>query len=656
MRMNIIGSRQFAMAISVVMLLLGAALRGEDVQQQEEEAFKAAVATIAPSVVRIETFGGQEKVGNVLIGSGPTTGLIVSEDGFILSSAFNFIQKPSSILVTLPTGKRVAAQTVARDHSRMLVLLKVTTDDKLPVAAVVPREELQVGQWALAIGRTYEQADPNVSIGVVSAKDRIWGKAMQCDAKISPNNYGGPLIDIRGRVLGVLVPMSPTAQGEVAGAEWYDSGIGFAVPLVDLLPRLEKLKAGTDLYPGLLGISLKGTDIYADPASLVACQPNGPAAKAGLKAQDTIIEIDGQSIVRQAQLKHALGVKYAGDTVHVVVLRGEEKLPFDIELTDELAAYQHPFVGILPQRIAPQDGGVVVRYVYPSSPAAEGGLAIGDRIMALDGKEIKDYAGLAEALAACEMGKQISLTYRRGEDNLQAQVTPGAQPTTIPTELPPAHGDLPAAPERPPVGVVEIKIPEEKNDCVAYVPNAYHPDVPHGVLLVLCEQGGFDRDKLVARYQAICDKHDVILVLARSADPAKWDMADAAFVRKAVEDVIAHYNVDRARIAALGYQTSGTMAYVTAFSHPDLIRAVAAIEAVPPSRGKPPENEPSRRWSIYIAMATRSPQKSGIDAAIKRLQEMKFPVVVKSTGQTARDLNEEELAEVGRWLDSLDRL
>ena len=76
-------------------------------------------------------------------------------------------------------------------------------------------------------------SQPNVSVGIVSALDRIWGKAIQTDAKISPNNYGGPLVDIAGRVLGVLVPMSPDGSGEVAGVEWYDSGIGFAVPLED---------------------------------------------------------------------------------------------------------------------------------------------------------------------------------------------------------------------------------------------------------------------------------------------------------------------------------------------------------------------------------------------------------------------------------------
>ena len=71
---------------------------------------------------------------------------------------------------------------------------------------------MTVGQWAIAVGRTYEQPEPNLSVGVISATNRIWSKAIQTDAKISPSNYGGPLIDIHGRVLGVLVPLSPQAK------------------------------------------------------------------------------------------------------------------------------------------------------------------------------------------------------------------------------------------------------------------------------------------------------------------------------------------------------------------------------------------------------------------------------------------------------------
>ena len=91
---------------------------------------------VAPCVVRIETLGGLEQVEGQLLGSGPTTGLIVAADGYVLSSAFAFVGKPTSILVTLPSGKRVSATIVARDESRMLVLLKVAADEALARARV----------------------------------------------------------------------------------------------------------------------------------------------------------------------------------------------------------------------------------------------------------------------------------------------------------------------------------------------------------------------------------------------------------------------------------------------------------------------------------------------------------------------------------------
>ena len=125
---------------------------------------------------------------------------------------------------------------------------------------------MTVGQWSIAVGRTYDQPGPNISVGVLSAMGRIGSTAIQTDAKISPANYGGPLVDIHGRVLGILVPLSPQrGGGEVAGAEWYDSGIGFAIPLVDVFEWLPKLKSGKDLHPGVMGITLSpdGSTLYA---------------------------------------------------------------------------------------------------------------------------------------------------------------------------------------------------------------------------------------------------------------------------------------------------------------------------------------------------------------------------------------------------------
>ncbi len=122
-----------------------AAQANQSLAELEERAVQAAAQAVAPSLVKIETVGGMERVGQFLVGTGPTTGLVVSADGLIISSAFNFIQKPDSILVTLADGTRLPAKLVATDHSRMLVLLSVHASGPLTPAEAVPPEEVARG-------------------------------------------------------------------------------------------------------------------------------------------------------------------------------------------------------------------------------------------------------------------------------------------------------------------------------------------------------------------------------------------------------------------------------------------------------------------------------------------------------------------------------
>ncbi|HEX5103829.1 MAG TPA: PDZ domain-containing protein [Pirellulaceae bacterium] len=647
----------------VALVLAAGVSTAQDVQELEEQAVLAAAGAVAPSVVKIETLGGLERVGQVLVGTGPTTGLAVSGDGYVISSAFNFIQQPSSILVTLPSGNRAAATIVARDHSRMLVLLKVNAKESLVVPQAVPRDEIRTGQWSIAVGRTFDQPEPNLSVGVISAVNRIWGKAIQTDAKISPANYGGPLIDIHGHVLGVLVPLSPQGQAsEVAGAEWYDSGIGFAVPLAEINERLEALKSGKDLHAGLLGVSLKPGDPYALPAEVAACQAGSPAYKAGLRAGDTIVELDGTPIRRQVQLKHALGPRYAGDKVHVVATRGKEnveRFEADIELAEKLIPYDHPFLGLLPMRDA-AEGGVAVRYVYSGSPAAEAGLKAGDKIVALDQTAVVDAAQLRNLVANLEPKTKTTLKIERGGESLSLELVPASLPTEIPAELPPARAKEPAAVDPaaapPSVGIVEIKLPEEAAQCVAYVPENYHPSVPHGLVVVLSPAGPVDQVKLAESWKDVCEERQLIVLAPMSAAADKWQPTETAFVRKTIDDVVGRYNIDPLRIAAYGYQSGGSMAYLVGFEHVDRIRAIAVVDAIPPARAKAPDSDPINTLAFYLAVAEKSRVAAGIKALVARLEAAKLPVTQKSLGEQPRELSAEELAELSRWIDALDRI
>jgi serine protease Do len=265
---------------------------------------------------------------------GPTTGLICSADGYILTSSFNFVRDPVVITVTLADERRFVARLIARDRQARLALLKIDAE-ALPTPTWAEARELRSGQWALAAGYGHGGSEPTVSVGIVSALKRMSDQTVQTDAKISPANYGGPLLDVAGRVIGICVPMA-ASEDELAGVEWYDSGIGFAVHHEHILRRLPRMRQGDDLQRGLLGIQLdtRGLVVGTEPDAAdaesappadglrIVGQPLGPAADAGLEAGDVITHIDDQPTPRLVDFRRAVARKAAGDTISVTYRRG----------------------------------------------------------------------------------------------------------------------------------------------------------------------------------------------------------------------------------------------------------------------------------------------------------------------------------------------
>jgi serine protease Do len=639
----------------------------DDLSLREEKAIQAAVAAVAPSVVRIETLGGLETVGGMLVGTGPTTGLIISPDGYIISSAFNFAQKPTQALVYLNDGKRLPATIVSTDFNRKLVLLKVEAD-QLPVAEAAPMKEVQVGQWAIAVGRTFgDGTRPNVSAGIISARNRIWSKAVQTDAKVSPTNYGGPLIDIAGRVVGVLVPLAQDNMGaagnsadaaEVAGVDWYDSGIGFAIPIEQVANNLNRMKKQPELHSGLLGVSLRGSDLYSGDVVIAAAPAGSPAHQAGMKPGDKIVEIDGAAITRQVELRHALGPRYAGDKVEVVALRGAERLERQIELVAKLTPYEHPFLGILPLR-DPGDkaAGVAVRFVYPDSPAATAGFEPQDRIIEFENKTVENRNALIDMIAAEQPEKSVTLEVSRAGNSRAVSLKLARLPESIPQELPAAHGDVAAADsDSRATGVITIKIPEVANNCAAYVPKSYKAAVPHGVVIWLHPPGGYKEDELGATWNDHLARHDLILLAPKSADATKWQRNELEFIRKSLDDLVSRYNIDRKRVVAVGQEGGGTMALLFALANREHVQGAAAIDAALPSRTTIPGNDPIQRQAFFLATFQRSAALKQTEATIKQLRAAKYPVTVKDLGEQSRLLSAEEHAELARWIDALDRI
>jgi serine protease Do len=627
------------------------ATAADDLEQLEQRAFNAAAARVASSVVSIETVGGLETVGKMLVGQGATTGLVVSPDGYIISSAFNFIQKPTSILVGFADGTRAPAKIVATDRSRMLVLLKATVEEKLVVAENAPEAELKVGQWSIAVGRTFDSAQINVSVGVVSAIGRVWGKAVQTDAKISPNNYGGPLVDVRGRVVGVLVPMSPQSTSELAGVEWYDSGIGFAVPMSQVLASFERLKSGQDLYPGILGVVLKQADMFADPVECSGVRPNSPAYKSGFKRGDKIVAVNGREIASRAQLSREINRRYAGESLKVTVARGEQKLERELQLIDKLEPYERPFLGILPQRdrAKGEPVGVVVRYVYADSAAAKSGVKIGDRLVNVGGEAVTDREALAARLADFVIGDKLAVEVLRDGKSVKLELTPAREPTTVPAELPAAVTTNTDKAESPPAtGDVPLKIAEHATQFTVYAPTTCETRRPHGVLLWL---HGTERPKpenIVNVWKPLCDKHELILVVPL-AGQGQWQPADAEAITKALESLQKSHPIDPARIVAHGLQSGAIMAQRLAATQRELIRGVAIVQSqiLAPF----PENEPATPLSWLVAQSKAIDVTAGLD----NLRKAKYTVTTQSQGEKARYFVDAERDEFLRWIDTLDR-
>lgn len=693
---------RFAMFTLVGVCILAATpalAQDDDLDTAREKALRSAVLKVAPSVVQIQTAGGIDIVelggggpmgggGTIRKGAGPTTGLVVAADGFVISSAFNFINKPSEIFVSVPGHKdRYAAKVIANDTTRMLTLLKIEANN-LPVPAAMPRKDIKVGQWAVAVGRTWGSVEtpPSMSIGIISAIERIWGKAVQTDAKVSPVNYGGPLVDVTGRVQGVLVPASPMGQDDTAGHEWYDSGIGFAIPLEDVYTVLPRLKEGQTLKRGFLGITPQSGDIYTAAPTIGTVSPEGAAAKAGLKPGDTIVEIDGIKVVRQAQVMHILGKKYEGDVVSIKIRRGTEEISHkDLKLTGNVSAVTHAFLGILPLRDDPELG-VGVRYVFPKSPADSAGVKEGDRIMGIGKgtdapKPFAGREGLLAILNTLPVGTEVTLDVRRKDgkttDKLKAKLEalPESVPEKLPVEstlkkalepkkavgaAPPKEQPKKEEPKKPETGMIKRSNAARDHEYWIYVPENYDANVAHALVVWLHPVGkGREKDAeaLTAMWEDFCSDQHIILVGPRASNESGWLVSEADFVRDAIREVANQYTIDRQRVVAHGMGVGGQLAYYLGFNYRDVFRAVAPVGAVMP--GTPKENVANQRLAFFIIVGAKDPRAKSIEENKAQLSEQKFPVVFRELGERGHEYLEnsgDAFKELARWIDSLDRL
>lgn len=301
----------------------------------------------------ISSEGGTGPFGLPLPGGQPKqeatgSGFVIDSDGHIVTNA-HVVDEDSEVDVRLGKDKNVSAKVVGKDTSSDIALLKVdASKDDLKPLPLGNSKGLRVGDPVIAIGNPFG-LDRTVTTGIVSALQRelqapngfTINDVIQTDASINPGNSGGPLLDANGQVIGI--------NSQIASQSGGSEGIGFAVPINTVkkeLPQLKEKGSFDRAYLGITGVSLrspllKDLNLPVDKGVLIQdVTKDGPADKAGLKAGDTqvtvngepvvlggdiIVEIDGMEIKSMKQIVNVVNGKKPDDGVQVTYLRDKKK-------------------------------------------------------------------------------------------------------------------------------------------------------------------------------------------------------------------------------------------------------------------------------------------------------------------------------------------
>ena len=471
-----------AVACLAVGIGIGTMLAGKPIIAQNEiqvarapEALSASFAEIArrvePAVVNIDTVAAPDAASNDSDedeADGPSkdslpelfrrfgrraargvgSGFIVDPKGYILTN-HHVVEGATRINVKLQSGEQLRAEITGTDEETDLAVIKVNAGRDLPTVKIGDSNSVQVGDWVLAIGSPFG-LEQTVTAGIISTKERETQPAnlvrfLQTDAAINRGNSGGPLVNMRGEVIGV--------NSQIATSTGDYNGIGFAVPSREVNFVYRQLVENGKVRRGYLGVypepvKAEFARVYGLPEARGAIiadvrDPQSPAAKAGLQPNDIIIEINGEPISNHQDLVSKVAATPVGQTIQVVYLRetngklerntasvtvGERPPLNSSESRDGRApagskgkggaAGMRPRLGLNLSELTPQLAtekklvgvrGLLIRDVDPNGIAADAGVRPDEAIVRINRLPVATLADFERVVNALKPGDAIVL-------------------------------------------------------------------------------------------------------------------------------------------------------------------------------------------------------------------------------------------------------
>ncbi len=373
-----------------------------------------------------EFFYGNSRQPRAQIGTG--SGVIISPDGYIVTNN-HVIANASKLQVTLNNNKTYSAELIGTDPETDIALLKIDADNELPYLAFGDSNQVQLGEWVLAVGNPFNLTS-TVTAGIISAKARDLNNRdnniqsfIQTDAAVNPGNSGGALVNTRGDLVGINTAITSQTGSYI--------GYSFAVPSNIAKKVVDDIMEFGDVQMGSLGVKVQDLSVgqglldgISESEGVLVAEvfKKSGSAKANVKIGDIIKEIDGIKINKFSDLIGYLRSKRPNDKVDLLILRDGKSIHKTVELLDNSAyVYTIEEIGISVQEQTESDkdrfngqNGVLISDTneYNSRLGLKGRLLVG-----INDEKIDSIEDVKKAVADAQSYGVLSLVYinERGE-------------------------------------------------------------------------------------------------------------------------------------------------------------------------------------------------------------------------------------------------